>query len=217
MRRDVMTRAGLSLLALGMVATTGIAGSGCRGNKSADPPVHLNQNMDDMQFYQAQADNAWFPDDRAMRPPVEGTVARGLLKEDDAYHLGRDANGRLLEGLPEQIELDAALLDRGKARYHIYCAPCHADSGDGDGIVARRGLKTVPTSYFDPRMQAMPLGHFYDVITNGKGTMLPYAAQIPVADRWAIAAWVRVLQVSRRATEADVPMSFRENLRRNQP
>lgn len=181
------------------------AGAGCRGNKSADPPIHPNWNMDDQSYYQAQEDNDWFPDRRAMRPAVVGAVARGALHADDAYYRGRGPDGRLLDGLPEGVELTEALLDRGEQRYDIFCAPCHEKSGHGHGVIIQRGFAVPPPSYSDPRLEAMPLGYFFDVISHGKGTMRPYAVQVPVADRWAIAAWVRVLQVSQRATVADVP------------
>lgn len=190
----------------------GLALVACRGNKSSAPPVHPIQNMDFQQYYKPQETNAWFLDKRASRPLPANTVAVGKLKSDRGLHEGRGADGRLLDGLPAGIELNDALLKRGEERYNIYCAPCHAKSGYGDGIVAIRGLKVPPPSYHTANLKAMPLGHMYDVITNGKGTMMPYAAQVKVEDRWAIAAWVRVLQVSQDARLADVPASERANL-----
>lgn len=197
------------VLAAGLLATLALS-AGCRGNKSKDPPIHPNWNMDDQQYFQAQEDNDWFPDKRAQRPLVAGTVARGLLKADDHMFRGRGPDGRLVDELPPSIPLTEDLLARGEQRYDIYCAPCHEKSGLGNGIIAQPGrfqggLLVKPPSYADPRLQAMPLGYFFDVITHGKNTMRPYAAQISVADRWAIAAWVRVLQVSQRATKADIP------------
>jgi len=189
--------------------------AGCRGNKSADPPVHLNLNMDFQAHFKAQEKNLWFPDHRAMRLPVEGTVAQGQLREDDAFYHGRGPDGRLIDALPAGLTLDANLLARGEARYDIYCAPCHEKTGYGHGMIVQRGLKVPPPSYHDPRLQAMPLGYFYEVISQGKGTMRSYASQIPVADRWAIAAWVRVLQVSQRAELADVPADVRDSLLRD--
>ncbi len=185
---------------------------GCRGNKSSVPPVHPNQNMDFVQYYDPQEDNAWFPDHRSVRPLPVGTVAQGHSKVDAALHKGRGENGRFLDGLPASITLDDALLARGEARYQVYCTPCHAKAGDGQGIVVARGLKVPPPSYFEPRLQAMPLGYIYDVIAHGKNTMKPYASQIPVHDRWAIAAWVRTLQVGHRATLADLPPAERSRL-----
>lgn len=197
------------VVAVGLLATLALS-AGCRGNKSKDPPIHPNWNMDDQQYFQAQEDNDWFPDHRAQRPLVAGTVARGLLKADDHLFRGRGPDGRLVDSLPPSISLTAELLDRGEHRFNIYCAPCHEQSGHGNGIIAQpgrlqAGLQVKPPSYMIPRLEAMPLGYFYDVISNGKNTMRPYAAQIPVEDRWAIAAWVRVLQVSQRAAKADIP------------
>lgn len=199
--------------------------TGCRGNKSSDPPVHPILNMDFQQYYKPQEENAWFPDKRAMRQPVEGTVPQGilarddadLLKADDAYYKGRGPDGRLVDNLPANVKLDAALLARGEQRFNIYCAPCHDKAGYGQGIIVQRGLKVPPPSYHDPRLQAMPVGYFFDVITHGKNTMKSYAAQVPVADRWAIAAWVRVLQVSQRAELADIPADQRDSIERGTP
>lgn len=197
--------------ALGALAVS-TALTACRGNKSAEPPVHPNLNMDFVQYYKPQEDNAWFPDKRAVRPLPAGTVAQGHAKTDRELHVGRGDNGRFLDGLPSTMTLDADLLARGEARYDIYCTPCHAKAGDGQGIVVARGLKVPPPSYFEPRLQAMPLGYLYDVIKNGKGTMKGYASQVPVEDRWAIAAWVRTLQVGHRATLADLPPAERARI-----
>jgi len=189
--------------------------AGCQGNRSDLPPVHLIHNMDFQARFDAQEENSFFQaidcanalnhdcKGRAMRPPVPGTVAVGQLKDDDELHRGRGADGRLFDRLPASITLGPELLDRGQQRYDIYCQPCHDQTGSGHGIATLRGggFKVAPANLHDPRLRAMPLAYFYDVITNGKGTMLPYAAQIPVHDRWAIAAWVRTLQVARTPIE----------------
>lgn len=192
------------------VAVAGLAG--CQGNRSDLPPVHIIQNMDFQARYDAQEQNDFFKDvdcaeavnhhtcmGRAMRPPVPGTVAVGQLKDDDELYRGRGADGRLLDRLPASMALGNELLARGEQRYNIYCQPCHDQTGNGKGIATRRGggFSVAPANLNDPRLRAMPLAYFYDVIANGKGTMLPYAAQIPVHDRWAIAAWVRTLQAAR--------------------
>ncbi len=191
-----------------VVAALSCALAGCRANRSDQPPVHLQQNMDFQQRFEAQERNDLFPDHRAMRPPVPGTVALGHLKDNDHYYKGRGLDGRLVDALPAGIKLDQALLARGEERFNIYCAPCHDRLGGGRGIVTLRGggFKVQPTSYHQDRLRAMPLGHFVDVISNGRGTMLPYKAQIPYHDRWAIAVWVRTLQVSQSASESDVPV-----------
>jgi mono/diheme cytochrome c family protein len=194
-----------------------LAGSltACQGNRSDLPPVHLIQNMDFQARFDAQEENEFFKDvdcaravnhdckGRAMRPPVPGTVAVGFLKDDDELHRGRGADGRLFDRLPASVKLGPELLDRGRERYNIYCQPCHDESGGGKGIATLRGggFKVAPANLHDPRLRAMPLAYFFDVITNGKGTMLPYAAQIPVKDRWAITAWVRTLQAARTPEE----------------
>lgn len=191
---DLMNTTKLAAVAL---ATTVLGG--CWGTHSELPPVHLVLNMDDQQKYDPQEDNEFFEDKRAMRLPVEGTVAIGKLRDNDHLHRGRDANGRLADDLPAEIKMDAALLARGEERYGIYCAPCHGTAGQGNGIVTRRGggFAVAPKNLHEPRLKAMPLGYFYKVINEGQGTMLSYAAQITEPrDRWAIAAWVRVLQRS---------------------
>lgn len=198
-------------------AVAGLALAGCRGNKSAEPPVHPNLNMDFQQNYKPQEENAWFSDKRAVRTLPAGAVAHDRDRSDVEVNTGRGADGRLLDGLPASVKLDDALLARGEERFGIYCSPCHEKSGYGHGIIVQRGLKVPPPSFHDPRLQAMPLGYFFDVITHGKGTMKPYASQVPVADRWAIAAWLRVLQVSQRAQIADIPDASREQLQRGTP
>lgn len=181
------------LLLLGGLA---VGASACQGNRSESPPVHLNPNMDFQDRYDPQERNDFFEDGRAMRAPVEGTVARGFLKDDDHMWRGRGLDGRFIDALPAQMELNEDLLARGEERFEIFCAPCHDESGRGQGIVTKRGglFQVQPASFHQDRLRAMPLGYIYKVINEGQGTMLPYAAQIPVEDRWAIAAWVRVLQ-----------------------
>jgi mono/diheme cytochrome c family protein len=184
-------------IALAAVALAGLL-TGCWGNRSEDPPVHIIWNMDFQDKWDPQEKVEFFPDGRAMRPPVEGTVARGQLKDDDLLHRGRGFDGRLADQLPESIKLDAELLERGRERYDIYCAPCHDETGQGRGIATKRGggFKVAPANLHQERLLPMPLGYFYEVIAFGKlPNMLPYAAQIPVEDRWAIAAWVRALQI----------------------
>jgi len=215
-------------------AALGAVLGGCRGNKSAEPPVHPNLNMDFQQYLKPQEANPWFNDHRAVRPIPAGTVARiatapdfnarGITdtsplpkSSDPAFFTGRGPDGRLLDGLPPSVPLSDALLTRGEARFAIYCAPCHEASGYGHGIIVQRGLKVPPPSFHDPRLQAMPLGYFFDVITHGKNTMKPYADQVKPDDRWAIAAWLRVLQVSQRAAASDLPEGERTKLERGTP
>ena len=133
------------------------------------------------------------------RTLVVGTVPYEGAKLDDAYYLGLDVNGKALTELPQQIELTRERLLRGQERYGIFCSPCHGDQGLGDGMVVKRGF-VPPPSFSDPRLLGSPVGYYYGVMTNGFGRMYSYASRVPVEDRWAIAAYVRVLQLSQNAT-----------------
>ncbi len=128
---------------------------------------------------------------RAM--PV-GAIARGQLRENEALYYGKE-NGKLVTTFP--IPLTEATLKRGQERYTIYCAPCHGGLGDGKGVIITRGFSPPPDYYEDKRVLNAPIGHYYDVITNGYGAMYSYAARVPVNDRWAIAAYIRLLQRAR--------------------
>ena len=180
---------------------------GCRGNRSEQPPIHLQQNMDFQERGEAQERNDFFADGRVMRPPVEGTVAVGFLKEDDHLWRGRLPTGQLADALPAGIDLSPALLDRGQERYNIYCQPCHGETGHGNGPATRRGggFAVAPANLHQKKFLPVPLGYLYDVATNGKGSMKGYASQIPVEDRWAIAVWVRTLQVAGKGKADEVP------------
>lgn len=134
----------------------------------------------------------FFEDGRLARPLSPGTLARGQLRADTAFFTGK-VGGELVDELP--LPLGTELLARGQERYEIFCTPCHGRVGTGEGAVVKRGMRTPP-SYHIPRLREAPIGHFFDVVTNGFGVMLDYAEQIPPADRWAIAAYIRALQVS---------------------
>ncbi len=180
---------------------------GCRGNKSDQPPIHLQQNMDFQRRGEAQERNDFFEDGRVMRLPVDGTVAQGQLRADDHLWRGKLPNGLLADEVPASIEVGSALLDRGEERYNIYCQPCHGATAHGNGPATRRGggFAVKPANLHQKRFLPIPLGYIYDVVTNGKGSMKGYAAQIPVEDRWAIAVWVRTLQLSGQAKPNEVP------------
>ena len=146
-------------------------------------------------------ENTFYQDLRSARPLLEGTIARGQLEDDPLLYTGK-VDGKELNQFPFMIgEQDLA---RGRERYNIYCAPCHSQLGDGNGMIVQRGFKRPP-SYFEPRLLKAPVGHFFNVMTNGWGAMGDYSAQIPVADRWRIAAYIRALQLSQTATANDVP------------
>jgi mono/diheme cytochrome c family protein len=145
----------------------------------------------------------FYTDGRSARPLVENTVARGSI-QNEALFVTRDSN---VFPLPVTLQL----LERGQNRYNIFCSPCHGLQGDGDGLVAVRGMKHPPT-YHQERLRQVPHGYIFDVISNGFGVMLDYSAQIPPRDRWAIVAYVRALQLSHNARISDLPPDVREKV-----
>lgn len=182
-------------------------------------------DMQDQPRYKAHKKNDFFKDGKAMRELPEGTVPRGFLREDKAFYTGKtetgngqqttaatpaatpmmDASGNTLvtdfTGLVSEFPLPVTkeLIDRGEQRYKVFCIVCHGPVGNGDGMIVRRGFSKPPT-YNDDRLRNAPVGHFYNVITNGQGKMGSYASQIPPADRWAIVAYIRALQISQNPT-----------------
>jgi mono/diheme cytochrome c family protein len=158
------------------------------------------QEMYDKSRVKPLAESDFYSDLRTARPQVEGTVARGQLHEDTYLYTGKiGAN----PGDYMPFAITKADLDRGRDRFNIYCAPCHSRLGDGNGMVVQRGYKHPPT-YHQERLRKAPLGYFFDVMTNGFGAMPDYSSQIPVEDRWRIVAYIRALQLSQNATQADV-------------
>lgn len=166
------------------------------------------QDMHDQPKYVPMRESTFFNDVRSARPIVEGTVARGQLQEDTLLYTGK-VNGADTTVFPFRV--DAAVMARGQERFNIFCAPCHGRTGQGDGMVVRRGYRRPPSIHQD-RLRDAPAGHFFDVITNGFGAMPEYAPEIKAEDRWAIVAYVRALQLSGRATLADVPPSERDKI-----
>ncbi|MEM7248631.1 MAG: cytochrome c [Acidobacteriota bacterium] len=175
----------------------------CPGAIKEQPPIHLIPNMDHQDRRDAQEAEPFFADGRAMRPRVEGTIPRGSLGDDMHRDQGKNPDGSWAEVLPRQLELTRSFVERGQQRYEIYCAPCHDSAGSGQGPAVQRGMLRPP-SLHDDRLRAMALGEFHDIITNGVRNMPAYG-RIPTDDRWAIAVWVRTLQVSQNATFEDVP------------
>ena len=165
--------------------------------------------MHDQPKYVPLRQSTFFNDARSARPVIEGTVARGQLHDDELMYGGK-VNGQEATLFPMRV--DAAVMARGQERFNIYCSPCHGRTGLGDGMVVLRGYRRPPSIHQD-RLRNAPVGHFFDVMTNGFGAMPDYAAQIAVEDRWAIVAYVRALQLSEHATVADVPPPDREKLR----
>jgi len=166
------------------------------------------QDMHDQPKFRGYRGTSFFPDKRSARPAIPDTVARGMLREDARFYTGK-ADGKPIAELP--VPLTAELLSRGRERYDIFCSPCHDRTGSGLGMVVRRGYRR-PNSFHTDRLRESPVGYFYDVMTVGFGAMSDYAAQIPPEDRWAIAAYIRALQLSQRAKLTDVPEEERATL-----
>ena len=159
------------------------------------------QDMHDAPRYDPYEASTVLPKGSSAQPLVAGTVPRGFLDEDEALYTGK-VNGEPTDSFP--FPITAADLDRGQERFNIYCSPCHGRTGEGNGMVVQRGYRQPPT-YHQDRLRQVPVGYFFDVITNGFGVMPDYRAQVPVEDRWRIAAYIRALQLSHDATAADVP------------
>jgi len=158
--------------------------------------------------YLPLAKTDFFGDGRSERPEVEGTVARGHLRLNEHLYAGK-VNGQPATTFP--FPITRADLERGRERFNIYCTPCHDASGTGRGMIVQRGFP-APPSYHIQRLRDAPVGHFFDVITNGLGNMYPYASRVTPEDRWRIIAYIRALQLSQFATLADVPPAEREKL-----
>ncbi len=184
---------------IGAVCSAAMGLTACRGGESEKPPIHLIHNMDTQEKGKAyrRDTSGLFEDGRVMRAPVEGTVAQGQLGEDDLFEHGNTAAGQPSTDFPSQVKVDGAIPDslaqRGKLRYAIYCTPCHGVAGDGKGTVASRGLVVPPANFLSDRLKDMAAGKIFQAMTLGvnNGNMSSYASQIPVADRWAIVAYIR--------------------------
>ncbi len=160
---------------------------------------YLKQDMANQPKNRPLSPSDFFDDGRSERPLVENTVARGSIADDELF-VPKDS-----DNFP--LPVNRELLERGEERYKIFCTPCHGLQGDGNGMIATRGMKHPPTFHQD-RLRQAPNGYFYDNITNGFGAMYGYSAQISPRDRWAIIAYVRALQLSRNAKVADLPASL---------
>jgi mono/diheme cytochrome c family protein len=181
---------------------------GLRGTTFMLPPIDvfpewLFPGMNYQPKPRPQDATTFFADGRVDRRPPPRTVMRGMLREDDHLYRGRDAAGEFAPGFPAALTVDRALLDRGRDQYMIYCAVCHGSTGDGNGITKRYGMGATPT-FHDERLRNTAEGDLYDVISNGRNTMLPYADKILPEDRWAVVAYVRALQRAQQGRPADV-------------
>lgn len=203
----------IALLALALLPFAFIARA--RARRAPVTRIHLIQDMDNQPRLGSQQANLLFADRRAMRPPVEGTVARDELRADRELHEGRVGEG-WTTSFP--IPVDEALMERGRERYGIYCSPCHGLAGYGDGMVARRADEiqepnwVPPSSLHDETVRSRPVGHLFNTIGRGIRTMPAYGSQIDARDRWAIVAYVRALQRSQHASVEDVPPDRRAGL-----
>lgn len=184
---------GFRLLSGGLLLAGLLSATGC------------HRDMRDQPKFKTYAATDFFGDRRAMRPPVAGTVARGQLLADTLLYTGKVGKEFAAE---YPFEITREVLERGRDRFNIYCTPCHDRTGSGRGMIVLRGLKQPPSYHID-RLRNSPPGYFFDVMTNGFGVMYDYSAQIRPEDRWAIAAWIKVLQYSQNATVADVPAAAR--------
>lgn len=184
---------GLSLACLGMIV---VLLAGCRLDMHIQPKYLPYEPTD------------FFSDGRSERQPVPGTVARGQLRVDDLLYSGTENS---VESNRFPFPITRADLERGRERFNIYCTPCHDYTGSGRGMIVQRGFPQPP-SYHIQRLREAPVGHFYQVMTNGFGAMYSYAARIDPADRWRIAAYIRVLQLTQNAKIDDVPEADRAKL-----
>src|SRR5277367_1058129 len=158
------------------------------------------QDMQDEPKFFPQRGTSFYADGRSVRPQVENTVARNQLHEDSYFYTGL-TNGKEGEGMPFPVTMQ--VLERGQERYNVYCTPCHSRVGNGIGMIVERGYSKAG-SFHSARLESAPLGHFFHVITNGYGSMPDYSSQVAPADRWAIVAYIKALQLSQKATQADV-------------
>lgn len=172
------------------------------------------QDMHDQPRFKPLAKSDFYADLRSARPPVEGTVARGQLHEDTYFYTGKVGEN---PGDYMPFPVTQEVLQRGRERFDIYCTPCHSRLGDGNGMIVQRGFQRPP-SYHTERLRKAPLGYFFEVMTEGFGAMPSYAEQVPPRDRWCIVAYIRALQLSQNATQAEtgaqeipsVPPQFEE-------
>jgi cytochrome c553 len=170
------------------------------------------QDMHDQPRPEPLEKSVFFDDHRSARPLVAGTVARGHLNLDEHFYTGK-VNGALVTTFPYPVTLD--MLRRGRERYDIYCSPCHSKTGDGRGMIVQRGLKQ-PESFHSQRLREMAVGHFFDATTNGFGAMYSYAERVSPADRWAIAAYIRALQLSQGANLRELPAQDQQQIQQVQ-
>lgn len=189
-----MRRNALALL----VVVAGVTLAACR------------QDMHDAPRYEPLEASTFFANGSGSRTPVANTIARGQLNQDRHLFEG------VVDGSPAEtfpMPVTAEVMARGQERFDVFCSPCHGLTGVGNGMIVQRGFRQPP-SFHDDRLRNAPVGYYFDVMTRGFGAMQDYAAQVPVNDRWAIAAYIRALQTSRQGSVVDVPAERRDELDR---
>ena len=233
----------LAFLAVAVVAT--ISFLGFQGKQSKDTPVYVFDDMDYQNKYKAQGENTFFADGRDARPPVAGTVARGTGLQpakvfaadfkraeslNPSFVSGKDAKGAFLAGFPEKslsftngklndYKVSQYTLDVGRGKFQIYCAVCHGQAGDGNGIMKVRsaieGDAAIVTiaSLQTPLIRSYPNGQLYDVVTNGKNTMMGYGDKLSPEERWAVVAYVRALQLSQNCPPELAPAAVKAQIK----
>jgi len=159
--------------------------------------------------YKTYAKDDFFQDGASARSLPPHTVARGHANLNTEYYEGKTDDGKLVEAFPSPVTRE--MLERGRERFDIYCSVCHGRTGEGNGMIVQRGFPAPPSYHID-RLRNAPVGHLYDVITNGYGVMYPYASRVEPADRWAIVAYIRALQLSRHAALTDAPAAEQSTL-----
>lgn len=201
--------------ALATVALSGALMAGCRGQVSDKPPIHVVPDMDWQSKYHADGESTFFEDRRANRPLEPGTVAHGSNHDADTtgYWTGRIGEAYVAKA---PVEMTENLVRRGQQRFGIFCAPCHAATGAGNGLVVQRGFAR-PIELYSPHTRVIGDGEIYEYIAKGIRNMPSYGAQIPEQDRWALVAWVRVLQRSQNGDLADVPDNLRNSIEAETP
>jgi len=173
--------------------------------------IGCRQDMHDQPRFEPLEQNSFFGDNRASRPLVAGTVARGHLRLDEHLYKGTK-DGELVASFP--FPITEAWLERGRQRFDIFCSPCHDETGSGHGMIVERGFRAPPSFHIE-RLRNAPVGHFFDVMTNGIGAMYDYSDRIPVKDRWAIAAYIRVLQLSQNSRVEELSATAGQKLSPN--
>jgi mono/diheme cytochrome c family protein len=192
-----------------LLGAAAIFSTGCGSSTTRQPPIFVFPDMRFQGRYDPQMERPFFSDRRSSRVPVAGTVARGMLKEDDVFYTGL-INGEYLGRNP--LKIDAELLAHGQKRFNTYCSPCHDKTGQGRGLVGQRAM-WIPTNLTEDRVKQFNDGEIFNVLTHGRRSMPSYQIQVSAADRWAIVAYVRALQRTTMGTPDEVPADQRSSLK----